>query len=298
MSVPCPRCQHPIAPGATFCTNCGASLLLEAHPGGAEPTCAIHPTVRSLAICDRCGAFACARCLRAGPHGETLCESCHARDSSLPMPWDQREELGTLKAFWMTMVEVLFRPGNFSQVRPEGSPGSSLLFALLCSLPPSLMMGLLYLGVFGMADVMAKTMTAQGAQTPPEHLFQWMAVGFFAACAILGPLLSVATTVVGAGIDHFVLRMVGGVTRGYAVTLRAHALSQAPWVLGAVPFFGSQVAPFWALVARVYAYRGLHRTTWGVALAGALLAPLLTCFLCGGSYLLLMMSAFGKQPGQ
>ena len=89
------------------------------------------------------------------------------------------------------------------------------------------------------------------------------------------------------------LRM-GGVTRGYQVTLRAHAFSQAPWILGVVPFIGMQVGPIWALVARVFAYRGLHRTTWGVAIAGALVAPALTCLLCGGGYFALLAATLGR----
>ncbi|MFL5354817.1 YIP1 family protein [Archangium sp.] len=287
MAFPCPRCQHPITLGATFCTSCGTSLLLEARPGSAEPTCAVHPTLRSLAICDRCGAFACSRCLREGPRGEVLCEACHSREPALPVPWDLREELGTLQAFWQTAVEVMIRPDHFSGARPDGSPGGSLFFALLCALPASVVMGLTYLGIFSLVPLMVGQ-PAAGSDTPSvESLFKWAGVGMFLASAVLGPLFSVATTVVMAGLDHLVLRL-AGVTGGYAVTLRGNAFAQAPWLLGAIPFFGVYVAPVWAVVARVFTYRGLHRTTWGVALAGALVGPLLTCCLCGAGYFSLL----------
>lgn len=292
MSIPCPSCQHPITPGATFCTSCGASLLLEAH--GAEPTCAVHPTVRSLAICDRCGAFACARCLREGPRGEVLCEACHSRESALPMPWDLREELGTLKAYWKTTVEVMIRPDGFAKARPEGSPGDSLLFALLSSLPSCFVMGLTYLGMFSLMSL-GESGTGGGTNPSVNGMFKWAGVGMFFSTLVFGPLFSVASTVVLAGVDHLVLKVSGGISRGYAVTLRGNAFSQGPWVLGAIPFLGVYVAPVWALVARVFAYRGLHRTTWGVALAGALVGPLLTCCLCGAGYFTFiagMMSLF------
>ncbi len=289
MPIPCPRCQHPLTPGDTSCPGCGTSLLLEVTPGGAEPTCAVHPNLRSLAICGRCGAFSCARCLRLNSRGEVVCESCQAREPDVPLPWDQREELGTFKAFWKTLVNVMLRPDIFSRAHPEGSTSSSLLFALLCSLPSCFMTGLTYLGMFAFLPTL---FTPQDAPRSMDGYSSMAGLSLFMFSVFLGPMICVAITYCGAGIDHLVLRM-GGVTRGFQVTLRGNALSQAPWVLGLVPFIGMQVAPFWSLMARVYAYRGLHRTGWGVALAGALLAPFATCLLCGGGYVALLTYAMG-----
>lgn len=278
MHIPCPRCQQPITPGVKTCPACGTSLLLEATPGGAEPTCAVHPTRVSLAICDRCGTFACAECLRLNSRGEVVCQRCHALEPDMPLPWDQREELGTFKAWWKTVHIVMLRPEIFSTVRPEGSSGGSLLFALLCALPSSFMTGLTYMGMFSLMPSLVPAQSRSEADIPV-----WMGPLMFAGCMLLGPLLSLASTVILAGLDHLVLKL-GGVTRDYQVTLRGHALSQAPWVLGLIPCIGMYVAPIWALVARVFAYRGLHQTTWGVALTGTLLAPVLTCCMCGGAY--------------
>ncbi|OJH42577.1 YIP1 family protein [Cystobacter ferrugineus] len=296
MSIPCPYCQHPFSPGAQSCPGCGASLLLEAVPGGTQPVCAVHPTLRGLGTCSRCGTFACARCLRAGPQGEALCVRCHQLEPDAPMPWDQREELGTMRAFWRTLVQVLLRPGSFSQARAEGRKRDSLLFVLLCALPAFFVMGLIYM-VF-----LVGTPSLMEALAPPDRpledtsgleMMPWMGVGMFVFFTLFGPPIFVAMTFVGAALDHLVLRM-GGVTRPFHVTLRAHSLSQAPWALGVVPFIGAQVAPFWALVARVFAYRGLHRTTTGTALAGALLVPLASCCLCGGGYMGLLFFIFSR----
>ena len=278
MHLPCPHCQHPLTPGATSCPGCGTSLLREATPGGSEPTCAFHPHRVSLAICDRCGSFACAECLRLNSRREVVCQRCHALDQDAPLPWDRREELGTFTAWWKTVVHVMLHPDTFPTLRPQGSAGGSLLFTLLCSLPTSFMMGLLYLGLFAF-------LPSRLAEELREDTVQgWMGPFMFAFCMIAGPLFSLASTVIFAGLDHLVL-MLGGVSRGFQVTFRAHALSQAPWVLGLVPCVGIYVAPVWALVARAFAYHGLHRTTWGVALAGSLLTPLLSCCMCGGAYL-------------
>lgn len=277
MNIPCPHCQRPITPGARTCPGCGTSLLREATPGGAEPTCAFHPTRVSLAICDRCGSFACAECLRLNSRQEVVCQRCHALEQDTLLPWDQREELGTFSAWWKTLVSVMFHPNTFSTVRPEGSAGDSLLFAALCAVPASILGSLLYMAFRALVtheDPRGAGFT--GNILLGEGLFMTLAF------VLLGPLLFVATTVILAGLDHLVLRM-GGVTRGYPVTLRAHAFSLAPWVISAVPFIGNYVAPVWVLVARVFAYRGLHRTSWGVALAGSLVMPLLSCCLFGAA---------------
>lgn len=290
-AILCPSCRSPLRPGTLTCETCGTALLREVVPGGAEPTCAVHPTRLGLAICERCGAFACATCVRQDSHGQTLCTACHEREPDTALPWDEREELGLLQAFWRTFVLVLLHPDRFASARAEGSVGSSLLFALLASLPSAVSVGLLYTFIFSFLPQLFAHSNKDTSTTD----MRWLGPAIFVFCLIVIPLASLLSTVVGAGLDHLVLRM-GGITRRYGVTLRAHALSQAPWALGAVPIVGAQVGLVWAMVARVFAYRGLHRTSWGTAVAGTLLGPALSCFLCGGAYAALIATALANIP--
>ncbi|MFE8602495.1 YIP1 family protein [Archangium violaceum] len=275
MNIPCPHCQRPITPGVTTCPGCGTSLLRESTPDSAEPTCAYHPHRVSLAICDRCGTFACAECLRLNSRQEVVCQRCHALENDSPLPWDQREELGTFTAWWKTLVSVMLHPSTFSTARPDGYVGESLLFAALCAMPSCLVGGLSYMGVLSSMPLLLPEEARSTANFPA-----WMGLMLVAILLVAGPLFSIAFALIQAGLDHLVLKM-GGVTRGYSVTLRAHAFSGAPLVIGAVPCIGPYVAPVWILVARVYAYRGLHQTSWGVALVGCLTVPLLSCCLVG-----------------
>ncbi|MCY1081953.1 YIP1 family protein [Archangium lansingense] len=281
MHLQCPHCQRPITPGALSCQGCGVSLLQEATPGSAEPTCAIHPNRVSLASCDRCGTFACAECLHQNSRGEVVCQRCHELEPDVLLPWDKREELGTFTALWKTIHTVMLHPEALYTVRPEGSASSSLLFSLLCSLPSGFMTGLTYMGIFSFMPAMLPAEARSSGDLPT-----WIGPLMFVLCLFLVPLFSVASTVILSGLDHLVMKL-GGVTRGYGVTLRAHSLSQAPWVLGLIPFCGMYSAMPWALVARAFAYRGLHRTTWGVALTGTLIVPVLSCCMCGGFYALM-----------
>ncbi len=195
----------------------------ESTPDSAEPTCAYHPHRVSLAICDRCGTFACAECLRLNSRQEVVCQRCHALENDSPLPWDQREELGTFTAWWKTLVSVMLHPSTFSTARPDGNAGESLLFAALCAVPSYIVGGLSYVGILSSMPLLLP-----GEARSTENLPAWIGPLMFVAIMVLGPLFSVAYAIIQAGLDHLVLKM-GGVTRGYSVTLRAHAFSGAPW---------------------------------------------------------------------
>ncbi|RKH72073.1 zinc ribbon domain-containing protein [Corallococcus aberystwythensis] len=293
MTPSCPSCQAPFTPGAETCGRCGASLLVAAAPGAVDPVCAVHPEWLSVATCPRCGAFACARCLRRGHEG-AVCATCFEREPLAPLPWDQREELGTLKAFWRTCFGMLMRPTELLRgVNPDAPVGSSMLFVFLSAIAGFLTTGLVYTAVMGLIMGLAPETDTNGAD--PKTVKLWMMVGM-ATWMVLMPVFSTGMTLVTAGLDHLILR-IGGVERGFSVTMRAHAISQAPYIVGVIPFIAVYAAPFWAMGLRVVTYRTLHRTSWGTAVAGALLAPVLSCCLCGGVYGAIMFAAI-KSSGQ
>jgi hypothetical protein len=284
MNIPCPSCQAPITPGMQFCTSCGASLLLEAGPGSAEAVCAVHPERRSLAACTRCGSFSCAECLRQGAEGEPVCAACDAREPAALLAWDRREELGTLRAYWETCMDVLFRPGpTFQRMRPHGSMGSSLFFAMLCNLASFFTTGLLYAGVLA---VFPFPETAENDNVSVGAI-RAMGAGMFLVFSLLAPLGGVVATLISSAVDHLLLKL-GGAERPLEVTMRANAISQAPLLLGLIPICSLYIAPFWVVGLRVFAYRSLHRTSWGKAVLGALAVPLLVCCGCGGFYAMIL----------
>ncbi|NBD10191.1 zinc ribbon domain-containing protein [Corallococcus silvisoli] len=293
MKPTCPSCRAPFAPGAETCRACGAPLLLTADAGGAEPVCAVHPQWRSVATCPRCGVFACARCLRAGREG-AICATCLEREPLGQVPWDQREELGTLKAFWKTCFGMLMRPTETLRgLNPDAPVSSSLGFVLLSAIAGFLSTGLVYTVFIGLilGLVPAKDASAEDL----ESMKPWLTAGM-ALWTVLMPFFSTGMTLVNAGLDHLILRM-GGVERGFSVTMRAHALSQSPYIVGVIPFVALYAAPFWAAGLRAVTYRALHKTSWGTAIAGAFLAPVLSCCVCGGGYAVIMFATL-KSAGQ
>ncbi|NOK02236.1 MULTISPECIES: YIP1 family protein [Myxococcus] len=279
MRIPCPRCQAFAVPGAQSCAWCGASLLQEATPGSADPVCAVHPELLSLHACGRCGSFACAQCLRKGPWDELLCAACHDRVPADALPWDRRDELGTLRAYWQTCVAVMLRPSaTFARARPEGSVGSSLGFVALSNLAGSFTTALFYLAL-----LFAIPREMMDGDNVSQSGFRLAGVGLFGAMMVMVPFIGMLVALFNSALDHLVFRM-EGTGQPFEVTLRANALSLSPYLMGLIPFCGMYGAPFWALGLRIYAYRSLHRTGWSTAAVAALAVPLLSCGLFFAAY--------------
>lgn len=245
------------------------------QPPPAGAVCAVHPEHPAVQVCPRCGSFACAECLREALPEEPLCAACRAREPVSPLPWDHRAELGVVRAWFKTVPAVMLRPGlTFSSARTRGDTTGSLLFSAIASLLGTFTTGVGFV-VFSFWMPLPPGPGSEGMRTT--------IISSYAVLTLLAPFLGMAANAVSALIDHVVMVMLGK-PRPFEVTLRAASLSLAPSVLGVIPLCSMYVAPFWILVARVFAYKRMHRTTTGVALAGALLAPSLAFFLCIGFY--------------
>lgn len=257
---------------------------MEGMEGGIPAACAIHPERVALQTCSRCGTFACEQCLSDSPSGETLCAACVAREGTHPLPWDERQELGVVRAWFKTVIPIMLRPRvTFSMAsRRAGDIGGSILFAAIANFVGYFTTFLLF--AILMAFIPLNVENTQGA--PP---YRALMVGTYGAFIVLAPLFGLAATVLMAAIDHVIMR-IAGKPRPFEITLRAASLAQAPLALGLIPFCSLYIAPFWVLVAKVFAYKGLHRTTTGVAAAGALLAPVAATVLCCGGYMLLIVA--------
>lgn len=267
-------------------------------PQDLAPFCALHPSVRAEQSCARCGAFACRACLRSTPEGWPLCVTCETREGANDLPWDQREQLGTVSAFARTCWAVLWHPGQtLDRATPQGSMGSSLGFVMLAQITQYLTTGLLYTamaGVFLGLNLFGENKN-EGRLTPATAT--GITVGVIALIVIMVIALGMGTALMLSGLDHLVLRAIGARPRPYHVTLRAHALSMAPCLAGLVPLCGLYVAPVWMVVVRIFAYRGLHRISTGKAAVGALAVPGLFIALMVVSYAVIFAVALASGRG-
>jgi hypothetical protein len=285
----CPTCHAAVPAGARFCLACGSKLAVPAAEGTAR--CKQHPDVAAVQTCPRCGSYACTQCLVTRPSGAVVCSACIEREPDELLPWDRREELGLFKAYWKTCWQLLQSPTKTLNAAPrEGSVGSSSLFVILSGYAGLLTTMLVYaLFASAMFQFVAKDLS-KTPNAPPT----WVVPVAFGVYVILGPVFLLASTMVLSAVDHLMLKIVGAKPAAWSVTFRAHALSMAPYLIGLVPFCGLYVYPFWAIVLRVFAYRALHRTTTGKAVAGALVPTLSLAFCCGGGYVALIAFAISQ----
>jgi len=240
-----------------------------------DALCAVHPEVKATGACSRCGTFGCGGCLTArGP--DWLCATCLGRVGVLP--WEERDTLGLWRAWWRTSVLMISSPGQaLSSARAEAPLGSSMLFALL-----STVVG--YLPTLAAAALVMVPAALLGSSGTSKAFTLGLTGGLvlllYSVMIFVFQLVSVLFI---AGLDHLGLMLLGAQPKSYAVTVRAHALSMGPYLLGLLPFCSLYVFPLWSVVLRVIANMYLHKTTAGKATAAVLLPMVL---LCGGAFAL------------
>ena len=265
--------------------------MSEQWGGAARAACAVHPDRQALAACSRCGTFSCEECLSRSPAGQPpLCAACVARTSVSQLPWDYREDLGWMKAWFRSLSAILLRPGvTFSTAKPDGDVGGSILFSLLAWL----LAFLPTFAVFAFFGAMIPAMFGDSSNTTPVIRAILMgSVAFMALMVLLLAVFGMVFTIIMAAFDHLVMLMFGK-PRGFDTTLRGAALSLAPYLLGLIPVCGLYIAPIWSIVVRVFAYKELHRTTAGVAVLGALAVPIVMAVLMCGLYMIGLMIGLG-----
>lgn len=251
--------------------------------GPSVPACALHADRTAVAPCSRCGTFSCEECLRQTPVGQApLCAACVERLSISQLPWDHREDLGWARAWFKSLGAVLLRPGvTFATAKPEGDLGGSLLFAFLAwltALVPTFV-------VFALAGAMIPSLLGNTGTSTELRTILLSSFGVAILLMFLLALFGTFFTFISAVIEHVTLLMFGK-PRGFETTLRAASLSLAPFVLGLIPICGMYVAPIWVIIAKVFAFMGLHRMSAGISVVGALAMPAFFLLLaCGLSWI-------------
>lgn len=274
--VICQACGSYNPEGNLTCLNCRAPLPTQraTQEGGAR--CRTHPELVAAGTCTRCGTFYCANCLT--PRGaDYLCATCLERFGGLP--WDERETIGTWRAWWRTSLAMISSPTvTLQSARPDAPMGSSVMFALISTLvgygPTLVLYGAAFVPIVMLA----------GKESGRDAKLGLLGPVFFLAYLAVLMVMQVVFVFVLAGIDHLALLLVGAQPRSYATTMRANALSMGVYLLGLVPVCSFYVFPIWALVLRIIALMHLHRTTAGKAALAVLLPLVLFCGLCGIGY--------------
>ncbi|MBL8921588.1 MAG: YIP1 family protein [Myxococcaceae bacterium] len=256
--------------------------------------CARHPDRVATSVCPRCGAFTCAEC---NADGRSLCPACQqttgtAGFAPTPTPWERRAELGFVQAVWQTWKQTVFEPAKFwAQHDPNGPGLDAFLYGwLISSLAGVLQIPFLILN-FAQTQAQMRDLARamKDVPSPVQAFFDVftgspvvLSVGLGVSSIILFPL----SVLIGAGLVHVGVRMVGGTQQPFTTTLRALCYALAPNVLQGVPVVGGLVG-IYTLVLEVWGIRDGHKLTTGRAIIAVMWPMVLLCCCGGGAAVIL-----------
>ena len=197
------------------------------------------------------------------------------RESSLP--WQDRERYPSfMGALWETLKLVLFEPSKaFSQMKAEGSLGSSMLYILILGSAGG------YIGLAWQLLWRGLGMTlGAAAQGGPDMVVAVGGMTIFAVLAALViPISVLIGSFIGSAVLHVCLWIVGGANRSFEATYAVVAYCGGSTSLfSLVPLCGGLIGVVWNIVIEIIGLREAHGTTTGRA-ALAVFLPLIVC--CG-----------------
>jgi hypothetical protein len=200
------------------------------------------------------------------------------------LPWEHRNQLGILKAFFDTVSMVLTRPFEaFALMKTEGDLMGPLLFALIGGCAGMIVSSLLQIALHSIGFMADRQLA----------MFGLGLVGVWAVISIVFiPVMVIFGVFLCSGIWHLCLMMVGGAKKPFETTFRVVCFSSGSTLLFyMIPCCGSVIACLWNIVLECIGLARAHETDTGKAVMAVLL-PLIVC--CGGGLLIVvLMGGFG-----
>lgn len=200
------------------------------------------------------------------------------------LPWEHREELGFLKAFFLTVSLLITRPGEaFTRMRPEGGLKDPLLFGVIGGSAASV--------VSLFFQMLLESIPGYPGNNEMFHLFglnQWVLLIIF---SVLSPISVLLGIFIGSGILHLSLMIVGGAERPFETTFRVVSYTGgAANLFSMIPVCGWVIGIVYSIVLETIGLSGAHPTSTGKAL----IAVLLPIFVCCCAVAVLGAAAFGS----
>ncbi|HWM23215.1 MAG TPA: YIP1 family protein [Chthoniobacterales bacterium] len=195
------------------------------------------------------------------------------------LPWEHRQELGLVKAFFDTVVLVLTKPNEaFGMMKSEGGLTDPLLFALIGG-----SIGLIVSFLFQVG------LQAAGFMADGQTAIFGMGMGIVFQI-ILMPVMLFLGMFIWSGILHLCLMLVGGARRPFETTFRVVCFSTgSTYLLALIPVCGGPIATVYNIVLECMGLARAHETEISKAVMAVLL-PILVC--CGGLMLIGLVTGF------
>lgn len=176
-----------------------------------------------------------------------------------PAPsWERGE--GFIESFINTTREALFSPTKFFKKVAEGQGyWAPLIYGVICGVIGSCM-AVLWQWLFASRWI-------------PVHLLSM--IPFFSIFLIVFlialPFMIAFSILVGSGITHLCLMIVGGNKKGFESTFRALSYAYGGNLFGVIPVIGSTIGGIYSLVLTIFGVREGHGISTGKAVLAVLL---------------------------
>ena len=267
------------------------SLETEPTAGPSEPlgpTCANHPDRPSVGTCEHCGTFSCGACL-GWLGSRQICATCVREDrvSVFGLPWDDRANLGMLRAWAQTAGMLAVQPVDyFRKLDPHAPIGGAVLFALISTA----WLAIFYFGLVTCIGGAVGIFIAAG-EIPWEPEMGLVMAFVGAIYTIIPPVWLLVMMFVWALVHHVVMLLVGGGRQGVGATLRVVLMTSPVQILQLIPCC-NYVAWAWYLPLQGIGYTQIHEQDgWKSALG--ILIPFAVCIACYIVYIIFIISLEG-----
>lgn len=292
----CGNCGSPLPPGfpqGYGCPTCRRRVLYAPIPTPRGPAgwCRHHPRRPVTGVCGVCGVFTCVEC-EVSVRGLRYCEPCrieYARHLAAPVAWEERREIGRIRAWWRTTVDVTARPHlMYEAMPPRGELGSAMSYGLIGSFMQSstqLMFLAMYVVILGLVGI---AMVASGSGSDG-----WIMLGVAGAmlfAVLLTPVIALFSFLLLAAFQHLALLLVGAGKGGLEATLKVACYAMGTGWVGVIPYFGAMIQPFWWTVLMVIGVGKVHRCSTTKSLV-VLVPMVIACVAPVMAYVLVIVIA-------
>jgi hypothetical protein len=198
--------------------------------------------------------------------------------------WEQMAEVGSLTAFFRTIIEVVGSPSSFfTRLSPQGPVRRVIGFWAATALPP-----LVVAGISANALIHDLITVTLNAPQPVQWRIPWWVL------TVAAPLMQFMSLLFGLAVVHLVLQMLGEDRGGWSGTFRGAGYATAPGVFGLVPVVGAPVAGLWVAILQFMALRRVHRTGFGMLLLAYLL-PVVAATIIGIGLALILVALLAPE---
>jgi hypothetical protein len=184
-------------------------------------------------------------------------------------PWDDRANVGFLRALYDTWMKSVFHPTEFFSKMPvKGGYGSPMLYGFIIG-EIAIFFSLFWQGIYMMMGTLVEDYGQFG------EIGLSMTVLIFVALA--SPILVIIGYFVSAGILHLCLLLVGGARRDFEVTFRVVCYAAGANIFNVIPICGGLMAWLWNAVLNVIGIREAHEISSGKAFIAYCIPALVCC---------------------